>query len=203
MFYMSKALIYFLFLTLAFNSCDLKKSELDSSSLFKKYILAPIPETVKNIKADQPRWTGDYIYVLKFNVNRDDLNKIIESKPFEKVSNMHYSKGQFQWWWDEEHSGSCYIAAYDGGKKPKWFSPELPEKIFPFEPVVKDGDIIVQFNKDENLLGHSESYVFYKRGDKINIQAKDTPPKFSTEDTQVILYNNEKSEAYYIVTRVR
>lgn len=54
-----------------------------ASSQFKSRIADPIPDSVKNIKAESRYITTDYSKYLKFNINEDDLKKIITEKGYE------------------------------------------------------------------------------------------------------------------------
>ena len=69
------------------------------SELFREHLLDPIPESVKNIKADRPSEILGYTYTLRFNINRTDLELLIESRTLEKVWNVKYENGYLNWDW--------------------------------------------------------------------------------------------------------
>jgi hypothetical protein len=149
------------------------------SEIFETYILNPIPESVMDIKADKPKEIWGYTYTLLFNINRADLDMLIDSRPFQKVPYISYSEGLLRWVWKPGHSGS--IIVYDSPRwrrEPRWFRPEKWED--------------------------SEAYVFQKVGDKVNIQTfgyrRDI---YDRMDTQVLIYNEKEGQAYFIVSSVK
>lgn len=97
------------------------------SEVFRQHVLDPIPESVTNIKADQPKNILGYRYTLRFNINRADLAKLINSGPLVRVWNVKYGKGRLKWAWDTWHghsmSGSDVIVYKR--REPAWFRPEL------------------------------------------------------------------------------
>jgi len=153
-------------------------SEEEASEAFKRYVLNPIPKSVTNIRADQPKKFRGYRYIFRFNINRDDLGLLINSGPFVKVWNVKYEDGDIWWGWDREDqfgmSEYTSIAiCYQSKREPDWFRPQLWD-----EP---------------------EAYAFRKEGDLLNIE---TFGKKSSGPTniQILLYNENEAEAYFIVT---
>ena len=198
-------LVYIILLLIAISSC-VREPDLEPSEIFEIYVMDPILESVANIKADQPRWFRGYIYVLKFNINRDDLTKIIESRPFERAWNPKYICGAIYWSWDIQNTEGVIVYQPESGYHvPKWFSPEWPE-LKPsdeFEFIKKeDGNIDVELIKNDKLPGHSEIYAYKKIGDKVNREFSEHIGG-GWADTQVLLYSEEKCEAYFIASRVR
>jgi hypothetical protein len=148
--------------------------------LFRGYVLSPIPESVENIRADQPRNFRGYRYTYRFNINRDDLDLLIHSKSLVRVWNVEYKNGDLHWDW-ERGSGLLGIGKhrsgvpfYDHTREPKWFRLEQWE--------------------------NPETYAFLKEGNRMNA---DTFHKNSNGLTKirVLLYNENEAEAYYVVTR--
>lgn len=144
-----------------------------ASEIFKQFVLDPIPESVTDIKADQPRTIRGYRYTLLFNINREDLGLIIDSEPFQEVQNVEYKNGNLTWEWDKSHSETAIIYK-DWG--PGWFEPEFGE--------------------------NSEVYAFVKIGDQVNIQLYEYKQKaYDKEDMKILIYDPQKGQAYFIVSR--
>jgi len=148
------------------------------SEVFRQYIMDPIPESVTNIKANRPSIIGGYRYILHFNISRADLDSIINSRPFQKVWNVKYDNGCLDWAWDTWHGFSMSggtITVYGSRRAPRWFRPKLWD--------------------------NPEVYVFEKVCDRVNTQIFDYEPKVhDRHDTQVLIYNEKESEAYFIVS---
>lgn len=164
------------------------------SELFRKHILDPIPESVKNIKADRPSEILGYTYTLRFNINRADLELLIKSGTLERVWNVQYENGYLNWDWDPPRlygtpgrqismpgSGMDIIVYHPERwrREPRWF----------------------RLDQWEN----PEAYVFYTKGDLVNIQAFESDELETSDRTtiQVLLYNEKESEAYFIVSSFR
>ncbi len=81
------------------------------SELFSKYVLEPIPESVRKIKVDRPKKIWGYLYTFRFNINRQDLALIINSQPFTKVFNVKYREGRLVWNCDLTNSISIPVYA--------------------------------------------------------------------------------------------
>ncbi len=152
------------------------------SEVFRQHIMDPIPESVTNIKADRPSVIGAYKYVLRFNISRNDLDSIINSRPFQRVWNVKYDNGYLDWGWDRsgplgipKYGGSMIVYDRKGPREPGWFRPKL-------------GD-------------NAEVYAFEKVGDRVNTQIFDYEPKvYDRHDTQVLIYNEKEGEAYFILS---
>jgi len=146
--------------------------------LFRGYVLSPIPKSVTNIKADQPKNFGGYRYTFRFNINRGDLALLTDSIPFVRIWNVQYYNGYLSWSWDNtEDKYGISIPCYDHTREPIWFKP--------------------------GLWDNPEAYAFYKIGHLINIQALEHEDRGldGRVTTEVLLYNEKESEAYFIVTR--
>jgi hypothetical protein len=145
--------------------------------LFRGYVLSPIPKSVTNIKVDQPKNIGGYRYIFRFNINRSDLDLIIHSEPFVRIWDVEDVNGSIYWRWDQpdgRHGSS--IICYDHTKEPSWFRP--------------------------GLWDNPEAYVFHKVGNLVNIQVfeRDGYHSGGRVTTQVLLYNDKESEAYFIIS---
>lgn len=144
-----------------------------ASEVFRQFILDPIPESVTDIKADQPRTIRGYRYTFLFNINREDLGLIIDSEPFQKVRNVEYKNGNLTWEWDKSHSETAIIYK---GWGPGWFEPEFGE--------------------------NSEVYAFVKIGDKVNMQLFEYKQKaYDKEYMKILIYDPQKGQAYFIASK--
>lgn len=163
-----------------------KMSKARASETFKKYVLDPIPTSVKNIKADQPGKTFGYIYTFRFNISREDLSLLINSQPFIRIWNLKYKNGMLEWAWGytdpieleaPKYGISLPLYEYGGGSHgPSWFRP--------------------------GQWDNPEAYSFYKIGDLINTQIFEQDGHHSDgwETIQILLYNEKEGEAYFIVS---
>lgn len=165
-------------------------SKARASQIFGQYVLDPIPESVTNIRAHQPGIFYGSTYTLRFNINRDDLALITNSRPFIKVWNVKYKDGGLYWGWGRVEAGPLVIpealaipkygqamSLYDPGREPLWFRPELWD--------------------------NPEAYGLYKIGDLVNTEAyeryREKSSKLRGRKTiQVLLYNEKEGEAYFI-----
>ncbi|HUU18795.1 MAG TPA: hypothetical protein VMW72_16715 [Sedimentisphaerales bacterium] len=106
-------------------------SETEASTAFRRYVLNPIPESVTNIRADQPKKIRGYRYTFRFKINRDDLGLLINSRPFMRVWNVKYKNRNLSWYW-ERGDGNYGIPKYGSSmvcykytREPDWFRPGL------------------------------------------------------------------------------
>ena len=152
--------------------------------MFRQYVLDPIPASVTNIKADQPKNILGYKYTFRFNINREDMDLLIDSRPFVKVWNVKYRKGFLGWGWD--HAGPLGMSQR-GQSMTLYHRHHWPWKPLWFRLKISDS---------------SEVYVYYKVGDLENVEAFDRDMKKSNGrvETRVLIYNAKKSEAYFIVS---
>jgi hypothetical protein len=168
-------------------------SETRASQVFRQYVLGAIPPSVKNIRAHQPGIFYGKRYTLRFNINRDDLNLIVNSRPFIEVRNAKYKNGSLGWGWGRLDADPLLIpegspldipkygvsmSLYDHGREPVWFRPDMWD-----DP---------------------EAYGFYKIGDLVNTEAYERDRQESRKlrrgrkTIQVLLYNEKEGEAYFI-----
>ena len=167
-------IIFAILILILYLNINPKMTNERASEIFKQFILDPIPESVTDIKADQPRTIRGYRYTFLFNINREDLGLIIDSEPFQKVRNVKYRNGNLVWEWDQGYSETAII--YKGWTKPGWFRPELSE--------------------------NSEVYAFVKIGDQVNIQLFDYKQKaYDKEYMKILIYNPKKGQAYFIASK--
>jgi len=147
--------------------------------LFKKYILSPIPASVTDIRADQPSKIIGYRFTFRFKINREDLALIINSRPFMRVLNVEYKNGYISWQWNRDGpfgtGPTLDIPCYDHTREPRWFRP--------------------------GRWDNPEAYAFRKVGDRVNIETydKDSRGPRGPTNIQVLLYNEEEAEAYFVV----
>jgi hypothetical protein len=81
--------------------------------LFKEHILDPIPKSVKEIKVDRAREFSGYGYVFHFKISGEDLDRIVESRPFERMF-ISYEYGNL-------YFGNTGLSVYPPGEEPAWF----------------------------------------------------------------------------------
>jgi len=98
------------------------------SDLFKRYVLNPIPDSVMEIRADRTKAVLGYGYTFRFKISRADLDLIIDSRPFKRVSRMEYQEGILTCRWDptfrDMASGLTTYIYPPSIHKPKWFTLE-------------------------------------------------------------------------------
>ena len=155
----------------------LKGPQASPEEMFRGYVMSPIPKSVTNIKADQPKNFGGYRYTFRFNINRGDLALLTDSKPFVRIWNVKYKNGYLSWRWDNpDGKYGISIPCYDHTRQPSWFKP--------------------------GLWDNPEAYVFHKVGNLVNIQVfeRDGYHSGGRVTTQVLLYNEKEGEAYFIVS---
>ncbi len=165
---------------LALCGCRARRmSEAEATAAFKKYVLSPIPASVTNIRADQPKKFRGYRYTFRFNINREDLVLIINSGPFVKVWHTKYENGALRWKWDRGtgllglSKYSSEIPCYDHTVEPPWFK-------------------LGQWDEPE-------AYAFRKKGYLLNIETIEKESS-GPMNIKVLLYNENDAEAYFIVT---
>jgi len=178
---------------LGFTACRPRgMSKARASQTFWQYVFGPIPKSVTNIRAHQPGIFYGSTYTLRFNINREDLALIVNSRPFIKVWDVKYKDGALYWGWGRVEVGplvipeelaipkyGCSMSLYDPGREPKWFRPELWD--------------------------NPEAYGLYKIGDLVNTEAYERYREKSSKlrgrkIIQVLLYNEKEGEAYFIAS---
>lgn len=96
-----------------------------ASEVFRRHVLDPIPASVTDLKADQTKSSGGYGYVLRFGVNRSDLEQILASQSVPlREARLDYSKDgmlSFVWKGPSASLDSCSFSLYGKGNKPSWF----------------------------------------------------------------------------------
>ncbi|MBN2183421.1 MAG: hypothetical protein JW715_16035 [Sedimentisphaerales bacterium] len=113
----------------------------DPKDIFRQYVMNPIPESVTNIKADQPKQIGGYGYVLSFNIYRADMDLIIKSRSLKeaRITGFLGSGSLCFTWKDSPNPTGCGFSIY-GSHKPSWYTLESwdnPE-IYALTQEVKD-----------------------------------------------------------------
>ena len=164
---------------LAFCLCrPSRMSEERAVAAFKQYVLSPIPASVTDIRADQPKNWGGYRFTFRFKISRDDLSTFVKSRELVRVWNTKYEHGRLSWHWDRDglfgtgKYGSG-IPCYDHTRAPRWFKPERWD--------------------------NPEAYALYRIGDHVNIETFAKNVRGPT-NIRVLLYNEKETEAYFVVT---
>jgi hypothetical protein len=98
------------------------------SSLFRRYVLDPIPPSVKEIRTNQTKALSGYGYTFRFKINKADLGRIINSRRFNKVTEVDYHEGILSCRWNptlkDSTSGLTMYVYPPGIYKPNWFTLE-------------------------------------------------------------------------------
>jgi hypothetical protein len=163
----------------------LKGPQASPEEMFRGYVMSPIPKSVTNIKADQPKDFRGYIYTFRFNISSGDLALLLNSQPFIEVWNVEYKNGMLNWRWGHtdpiepkmpKYGLSLLLYGDNLPREPKWFKP--------------------------GQWDNPEAYAFYKLGNLINTQAfeHDGRSLGGRDIIQVLLYNEKEGEAYFIVS---
>lgn len=102
-----------------------------SPELFRRYVSDPIPASVMNIRSDRDLPVYRYAYTFRFNINESDLALLVNSRPFQKISNVKYdSQTGLYWEWDSRRSHTMSVYGPGQGRpwwwqrKPRWFTPD-------------------------------------------------------------------------------
>ena len=134
----------------------------DPEEHFKKYILDPIPKSVKNIKVDQTMKYYGYAYLFGFDIDKDDLKLIIDSKLLIKTTYTGYSVGSFDVEYHYKDYDAMSILVYGLDKPARWFQPESwknPDCYCYITMINYQNDFrILLFNTEEN-----KAYFYIER----------------------------------------
>ena len=168
---------------LSLTACQSKeKKETKANQVFMRYFRQGLPESVTNIKIDQPGKFQGRTYAMRFSISRDDFTKLKESRSFVKVYNLKYEKGQLSWFWKSgednvlgmpTHGSS--LPVYSQRRKPGWFK--------------------------MNKLDSYESYAFEQIGDVVNPLLAEGINQMLIEGHTTILiliYSEKEGEAYFV-----
>ena len=144
--------------------------KLRASDLFREYIMDPVPASVADVKADQPKTIGGYGYVFRFAVKRTDLELIRKSRPFREAQITSYMGGGSLYWdWKDVPSsghigekGRAFSMYGTRLRAPPWYDLESWDS--------PETYVLVKDDKDGNTL-----------------------------ENQVLVYNAELGQAYFIV----
>jgi hypothetical protein len=104
------------------------RQEARAHALFRQYIMGPIPASVAQIRADQARGASSYRCVLRFAIDKTDVELIRRSRPFREARITGYMGGGSLWWdWkDFPSSGGEKSRAFGvyGSDAPSWYDLE-------------------------------------------------------------------------------
>ena len=167
------SLICSIIIALLFLSCISSCSKSPSNTrIFSKCVLSPIPKSVKDIKLDQQQYFSGYIYVLRFNISKDDVVLIINSRPFIELEGVTY------------RLGSLY---YERIKDPEI---DTQKKLYNNNSVI-----------NTPLYWSSEPPEWFKPNDWNNpkiYRYRTKLGKANTYSTKVLIFNEQLGEAYFI-----
>ncbi len=142
----------------------------DPSQLFREFVLDPIPASVSNLKADQPKTIGGYGYTFRFTINRADLALIVSAHSLSKVYNAQYDSetGYLRFdWGPSPFDGGIDMPVYGpmGKREPSWFTLETwysPEAyVFRKEQRWQDDTRVLLYIEK---LGEAYFLAFNRRG---------------------------------------
>jgi hypothetical protein len=138
------------------------------TAFFERYVLKPVPQSVAEIRVDQPlSWQG-YLYVFRFRISRADLSLILNSRPLERIPNMSVRSDGRILSWDWNSGGGLFWSAYGGEPHapvpPSWYSE----------------------------LGHWVNFEAYALQ-----YMKARPGMTATSILEILIYNETLGEAYF------
>ncbi len=143
---------------------------------FRRYIFKPIPKSVKDIRADLPwQYTGRR-YILYFKINESDLALILNSRSFEEFEGVIYTNGRLYW-------GYIGNPQLDPLQNP--FHGDFTEHLLLDVPGSGRRPVPEWFRPNE--WNKPKVYSFRERWGKSD-----------RERRQVLIYNEELSEAYFV-----
>jgi hypothetical protein len=136
--------------------------KLDPEEHFKKYILNPIPKSVKNIKVDQTMSFYGYAYLFGFDIDKEDLKLIIDSQSLTSATYIDYALGCFDIEYHFKDYDGLMIRVYGDNKPARWFHPKSlknPDCYCYITEINNQNDRrILLFNKEEN-----KAYFFIEK----------------------------------------
>ena len=147
-----------------------------------RYFRLGLPESVTNIKIDQPGKFQGRTYAVRFSINRDDFTKLMKSQSFVKVYKLKYEDGQLSWFWKSGEDNvlgmptdGFGLPVYSQGRNPGWFRPDK--------------------------LDSHESYAFHQEGDLVNPQLSGGSTLIKGHTTILLLiYSEKEREAYFVAS---
>ena len=96
-----------------------------AASSFQMAGIAPIPDSVKNIRADRLQGfvgkSHGHTFVLQFDINRDDLSRILTAGRFVPLGWVKYNAGSIHFGIIENSGGSIELYATRWRREPSWF----------------------------------------------------------------------------------
>lgn len=122
---------------------------------FREHVVDPVPESVADLKMDQPMTHGGYGYVFRFSISEADLELIRASHPFRRARELCYGDGVLSWDWADTdwrtasgREAGHVFTIYTLVRQPSWFDLESwsdPDAyaLATEDSVTKDGDVQV------------------------------------------------------------
>ena len=89
-----------------------------AADVLRWLVLDPVPRSVTSLKIDCPEEDrhGGYVYVLRFGIDRTDLDQVVKSRPFRRACMEYYENGDLGWRWGQY---SIRKVLLEGGPLPK------------------------------------------------------------------------------------
>lgn len=144
---------------------------LEHLSLFKRFVMNPIPASVTDLEVDGKNFIS-FRYILKFEVSRSDLDLILATKPFRRLYNVVCKQGQLSFNYSNSTSVAYqYITDLSrySGRGTLWHALE-------------------SWSLEEAYFYHEEE------GGAPNARILSGEP-----NDQILIYNAETEQAYFIV----
>ena len=148
---------------------------------FHRLVLNPEPNSVADLLVDRVEDYGedDYLYVLRFTINRDDLQTIINSRPFERTKMRYYSDGILKWRITEGDPRGLIKGVIVNQDNADGYKYEIIYESIKAQPSWLD------LGEWQNM----EMYVCDQKNESYY------------ENSQYLIFNNELKQAYFIAQR--
>ena len=168
---------------LSLTACQSKdKMKTKANQVFMRYFRQGLPQSVTNIRIDQPGKFQGRTYAMRFSINRDDFTKIMKSRSFVKVYKLKYENGHLSWFWKSGEDNVLGMPTHGFGlplysqrRTPGWFKPDKLESY--------------------------ESYAFHQIGDLVNPQLSGGSKLIKGHTTILTLIYSEKEGEAYLVAK--
>jgi len=164
---------------------------------FRRFVANPIPASVTSIQMDCPRDNGywGYVYVLRFGIDRTDLDIIINSQLFQKVYLSYFNDRCYI---DSPSSTDLYMLRFNASGHLEWRNWEKPK-------------VTITDRGTSTNHGSSSGTDIYKPDQKqppwLDLGVWQEPEMYLYEEEggrdgvyheKVLIYNNSKGYAYLI-----
>jgi len=130
-----------------------------AQTVFREYVLDPIPPSVMDIRVDRTHAFLGYGYTLRFRISQTDLTSILNSQPFKELAEMEYHAQSTSLTWKLNPAPRTSLLVYaPGQRRPIWFKPEdlnspvsyaVPEggwniRVLIYDPQIEEAYLIIR-----------------------------------------------------------